>query len=90
MEKITKDLKFEEYNAYYYRLVQIGKAMFDLYDCKTLRSEQIELLATTSNDDKIRGMDIVINNRLILNKNYNVYLRNVDSIKAIKCVRSIK
>lgn len=90
MEKLIKDLKFEDYDAYYYRLVQIGKAMFDLYDCKSLRSEQIELLAMSSSDDKIKGMNIVMNNRLILNQNYYVYQRNVDFIKAIKLIRLTK
>lgn len=90
MEKYNKDLKFEDYNAYYYRLVQIGKAMFDLYDCKSLSREQIELLATASNDDKIDGMNIVMNKRLILNQNYNVYRRNIDSINSIKRLRLTK
>ena len=90
MEKYNKDLKFEDYDAYYYRLVQIGKAMFDLYDCKPLSRAQIELLAMASNDDKIHGMNIVMNNRLILNKNYNVYIRNIDSIKSIKLLRLTK
>ena len=71
MEKLKKNLIFEDYDAYYYRLVQIGKAMFDLYDCKILSNEQKELLAMSSNDDKIKGMNIVINNRLILNHNYD-------------------
>ena len=90
MEKYNKDLKFEDYDAYYYRLVQIGKAMFDLYDCKSLSREQIELLAMSSNDDKIEGMNLVMNNRVILNKNYNVYRRNIDSIKSIKRLRLTK
>ena len=63
MEKLIKDLKFEDYDAYYYRLVQIGKAMFDLHDCKSLSREQIELLAMSSSEDKIKGMEIVANNR---------------------------
>lgn len=83
-------LMFEDYDAYYFRLVQIGKAMFALYDCKPLNKEQIELLAMSSNDDKIKGMDIVVNNRLTLNKNYNTYLRNVYSIKATKRLRLTK
>lgn len=87
MEKYNKDLKFENYNAYYYRLVQIGKAMFDLYDCKILSNEQKELLAMSSSDDILRGMEIVVNNRLILNHNYDIYRKNVDSIKAIKRIR---
>ena len=86
---MENNLKYENYNAYYYRLVQIGKAMFDLYDCKILSYEQKELLAMSSNDDKIKGMDIVINNRLILNYNYDIYRKNVDSIKTIKRVRNI-
>ena len=90
MEKYNSDLKFEDYNAYYYRLVQIGKAMFDLYDCKILSNEQKELLAISSNDDKIKGMDIVINNRLILNHNYDIYRKNIDSIKTIKRIRKTK
>lgn len=86
-EKFNKNLKFEDYDAYYYRLVQIGKAMFDLYDCKSLSNEQIDLLAMSSNDDKIHGMDIVMSSRLVLNKNYNVYRRNSDSIKALRLLR---
>ena len=87
---MENNLKFEDYDVYYYRLVQIGKAMFDLYDCKSLSREQIELLAISSNDDKIKGMDIVINNRLILNHNYDIYRKNIDSIKTIKHIRRTK
>ena len=87
---MENNLKFEDYDVYYYRLVQIGKAMFDLYDCKSLSREQIELLAISSNDDKIKGMDIVINNRLILNHNYDIYRKNIDSIKTIKRIRRTK
>lgn len=87
---VENNLKFEDYNAYYYRLVQIGKAMFDLYDCKILSNEQKELLAMSSSDDKIKGMDIIINNRLILNHNYDIYRKNVDSIKTIKRIRRTK
>ena len=68
-EKKLNFKECEDYDAYYYRLVQIGKAVFDLYDCKPLSNEQIELLAISSNDDKIRGMDIVVSSRLVLNKN---------------------
>lgn len=90
MVKLTKDLKLEDYNAYYYRLVQIGKAMFDLYDCKSLSREQIELIAMSSSDDILRGMEIVVNNRLTLNNNYNTYRRNVDAIKAVKLIKRSK
>lgn len=84
---MDKNLKFEEYNAYYYRLVQIGKAMIALYDCKPLNNEQIELLAMSSDRDKLAGIDIVMKNRLVLNKNYNTYVRNVDAIKARTILR---
>lgn len=82
-----KNLQFKDYDAYYYRLVQIGKAMFELYDCKPLSYEQIELLAISSDKDKIDGMNIVMNNRLLINKNYNTYIRNTDSIKALRLLR---
>lgn len=84
---MEKELKFEEYDAYYYRLVQIGKAMFALYDCKPLSNEQIELLAISSSDDIIHGMNIVVNNRIIINKDYDIYRRNSDSIRTRKCLR---
>jgi len=87
MLKLTKELELEEYNAYYYRLVQIGKAMFDLYDCKQLSREQIELLAMSSSNDILRGLEIVVNNRIVLNEKYNVYKKNIDSIKSISRIR---
>lgn len=87
MEKFNKDMIFEDYNAYYYRLVQIGKAMFDLYDCKQLSREQIELLAMSSSNDILRGMEIVVNNRIALNKNYNLYKKNIDSIESVRRIR---
>lgn len=89
MEKYIKNYN-ENQVGFYDELVSVGKAMFDLYACKPLSVDQIEMLATASDEDKVLGMNIVASNRLTLNQNYNTYNRNVDAIKAVRLLKRSK
>ena len=89
MEKEIKNYNENQF-GFYNELVSVGKAMFDLYACRPLSAEQIEILATASDEDKVLGMNLVVGNRLTISPNYNTYSRNVDAIKAVRLLKKSK
>ena len=89
MDKEIKNYNENQF-GFYNELVNVGKAMFDLYSCRPLTVEQIEILATASDEDKVLGMNLVAGNRLTINQNYNTYSRNVDAIKAVRLIKRSK
>ena len=89
MDKEIKNYN-EKQNGFYNELVSVGKAMFDLYSCRPLSAEQIEILATASDEDKVLGMNLVVGNRLTISPKYNTYSRNVDAIKAGRLLKKSK
>lgn len=85
MEKIKKSVSNE-----YDRLLNIGNAMFAYYDGKVLSYDQIELIAGASNDDKVQGMNIAVEDRLRLKYSYSTYQRNSDAISSARILKRKK
>lgn len=83
MKKIIE----ENLSKDYYRLMDIGNAMLAYYDGRVLNSDQIELIANSSNDDKISGMNLAAAERLLLKYSYPTFQKNTDAIKTAKLIR---
>ena len=69
---------------YYNYLWELGHALFSYYSCdQILSQEQIELIANSSNDEKIEAMEYVsLNNGFKYNR--NIFCRNTASINRVK------
>ena len=77
LENFTQDI--------YSKLLTIGNAMFAYYEGKELSQEQIELIANSSNEAKIMGMNCVADIRLQFEEGSNsIYKTNTDAILATR------
>ena len=85
MEKIN-DNKIKYYNY----LWELGHALFSYYSSEQILSqEQIELIANSSNDDKLEAMEYVsLNNGFRYNR--NMFCRNTASINRVKRMKKGK
>ena len=66
-------------------LISLGKALYKFYDGQTLTSEELTLIASSSNDDKIMGLDFNASKRLGMRTDSSLdnYLKNRNALKFI-------
>lgn len=88
MENI-KEVKFaEKKKEYYDYLYNLGNAMLDYYaGTSVLSLEQIELIANSSDDDKINGMYLAACDRQKIRYSYSTFSKNTDAINAAKMIK---
>ena len=66
-------------------LISLGKALYKFYDGKTLTSEELTLIASSSNDDKVMALDFNASKRLGIrtDRSLDNYLENSNALKFI-------
>ena len=66
-------------------LISLGKALYKFYDGQTLTSEELSLIASSSNDDKIMALDFNASKRLGMrtDRSLDNYLKNSNALKFI-------
>lgn len=64
-------------------LINLGKALHKFYDGQTLDSEELTLIASSSNDDKIMALDFNTSKRLGMrtDRSLDNYIKNSNSLK---------
>ena len=67
-------------------LISLGKALYKFYDGQTLTSEELTLIASSSNDDKVMALDFNATKRLGMrtDRSLDNYLENNNALKFIK------
>ena len=73
-------------------LINLGKALYKFYDGQTLTSEELNLIASSSNDDKIMALDFNASKRLGMrtDRSLDNYIKNSNSLKFINVGRKKK
>ena len=66
-------------------LISLGKALYKFYDGQTLTSEELTLIASSSNDDKVMALDFNASKRLGMrtDRSLDNYLKNSNALKFI-------
>ena len=66
-------------------LISLGKALYKFYDGQTLASEELTLIASSSNDDKVMALDFNASKRLGMrtDRSLDNYLKNSNALKFI-------
>ena len=66
-------------------LISLGEALYKFYDGQTLTSEELTLIASSSNDDKIMALDFNASKRLGMRTDgsFDNYLKNSNALKFI-------
>ena len=66
-------------------LISLGKALYKFYDGQTLTSEELTLIASSSNDDKVMALDFNASKRLGMrtDRSLDNYLKNINALKFI-------
>ena len=66
-------------------LISLGKALYKFYDGQTLNSEELTLIASSSNDDKVMALDFNASKRLGMrtDRSLDNYLKNSNALKFI-------
>ena len=69
-------------------LISLGKALHKFYDGQILDSEDLTLIASSSNDDKIMALDFNASKRLGMrtDRSLDNYLKNSNALKFINVV----
>jgi len=81
-KKRITDIEFKQYYDY---LWDLGSTMLVYYRCTgLLTKEQAELIADSSDEDKIKAMEYVILNENNYKNLKNIYIRNTASINRVK------
>ena len=64
-------------------LISLGKALYKFYDGQTLTSEELTLIASSSNDDKVMALDFNASKRLGMrtDRSLDNYIKNSNSLK---------
>ena len=64
-------------------LIKLGKALYKFYDGQTLDSEELTLIASSSNDDKIMALDFNASKRLGMrtDRSLDNFIKNSNSLK---------
>lgn len=70
-------------------LISLGKALYKFYDGQTLTSEELTLIASSSNDDKVMALDFNASKRLGMrtDRSLDNYLKNSNALKFINVGR---
>lgn len=90
MEKINSS-KYETLEKYYSYLYELGNAMFAYYDSMTmLSSEQIQLIANSSDEDKVSGMYFAARDRQRIKYGYSTFSKNTNAIRDAKIIKRSK
>jgi len=66
-------------------LISLGEALYKFYDGQTLTSEELTLIASSSNDDKVMALDFNASKRLGMrtDRSLDNYLKNSNALKFI-------
>ena len=66
-------------------LISLGKALYKFYDGQTLTSEELTIIASSSNDDKVMALDFNASKRLGMrtDRSLDNYLKNSNALKFI-------
>ena len=66
-------------------LISLGKALYKFYNGQTLTSEELTLIASSSNDDKVMALDFNASKRLGMrtDRSLDNYLKNSNALKFI-------
>ena len=66
-------------------LISLGKALYKFYDGQTLTYEELTLIASSSNDDKVMALDFNASKRLGMrtDRSFDNYLKNSNALKFI-------
>ena len=66
-------------------LISLGKALYKFYDGQTLTSEELTLIASSSNDEKVKALDFNASIRLGMrtDRSLDNYLKNSNALKFI-------
>ena len=66
-------------------LISLGKALYKFYDGQTLTSEELTLIASSSNDDKVMALDFNASKRLGMrtDRSLDNYIKNSNALKFI-------
>ena len=66
-------------------LIILGEALYKFYDGQTLTSEELTLIASSSNDDKVMALDFNASKRLGMrtDRSLDNYLKNSNALKFI-------
>mgnify|MGYP003458058183 CR=1 FL=1 len=64
-------------------LISLGEALYKFYDGQTLTSEELTLIASSSNDDKVMALDFNASKRLGMrtDRSLDNYIKNSNSLK---------
>ena len=75
----------------YSYLYDLGNAMFAYYDSNVILSqEQVQLIADSSDDDKIYGMYLAACDRQKIRYSYSTFSKNTDAINVAKMMKRMK
>ena len=66
-------------------LISLGKALYKFYDGQTLTSEELTLIESSSNDDKVMALDFNASKRLGMrtDRSLDNYFKNSNALKFI-------
>ena len=66
-------------------LISLGEALYKFYDGQTLNSEELTIIASSSNDDKVMALDFNASKRLGMrtDRSLDNYLKNSNALKFI-------
>lgn len=66
-------------------LISLGEALYKFYDGQTLTSEELTLIASSSNDDKVMALDFNASKILGMrtDRSLDNYLKNSNALKFI-------
>ena len=67
-------------------LISLGKALYKFYDGQTLTSEELTLIASSSNDDKVMALDFNASKRLgtRTDRSLDNFYKNSNSLKMMQ------
>lgn len=71
-------------------LIKLGEALYKFYDGQTLTLEELAQIATSSNDDKIMGLDLNATKRLKMRNDRSLdnFVNNNNSLKIMSFNRT--